>query len=133
MLKITVLVLLVVVNTFYVDAEIKLTCPPPTLVPVCQITCKTDTECNDVENDMCCPTACGGSLCQRAVTLKVREQAEKPGTCPKNPGGHWICSNMCNNDSDCPRKDKCCPNRCGAMVCQKPETELDNEIPAAFM
>uniref|UniRef100_T1HUX6 WAP domain-containing protein n=1 Tax=Rhodnius prolixus TaxID=13249 RepID=T1HUX6_RHOPR len=131
MLKLTLLVVFCVVQTFCSDSL--LTCPPPTLIPVCRITCKTDTECADLENEMCCPTACGGSLCQRAVTLKVREQGLKPGTCPKSPSGPWICSNMCSTDSDCHRKDKCCPNRCGAMVCQKPELDVsENEIPSIF-
>ncbi|CAH0407479.1 unnamed protein product [Chilo suppressalis] len=51
----------------------------------------------------------------------------KKGRCPEYPHGVWVCTHSCTGDSDCPRTLKCCPNRCGALTCQRPESD---EVPA---
>ncbi|KAL1123335.1 hypothetical protein AAG570_002420 [Ranatra chinensis] len=93
-------------------------CPPPTPVQVCDPTCADDQECAGIYK--CCPTACGGAICTLPVTAS-RSNRVKPGSCPAKKSGPWICSNMCSTDADCRGNLKCCPNRCGALVCTAPE------------
>lgn len=54
------------------------------------------------------------------MELKILFSVKK-GRCPEEPRGAWVCSDTCTGDSDCPRTLKCCPNRCGALKCQRPE------------
>ncbi|XP_063533520.1 WAP four-disulfide core domain protein 2-like [Cydia strobilella] len=97
-------------------------CPPTLSVDVCDGLCSTANPCVNA-TQLCCPTDCGGSMCVDAVTKRIFEDVVKPGRCPENPGGVWVCSHMCTSDSDCPRSLKCCANRCGAFTCQKPAPE----------
>ncbi|XP_047984089.1 WAP four-disulfide core domain protein 2-like [Leguminivora glycinivorella] len=97
-------------------------CPPTLSVDVCEGLCSTANPCVNA-TQLCCPTDCGGAMCVDAVTKRHFEDVVKPGRCPENPRGVWVCSHMCTSDSDCPRALKCCANRCGAFVCQKPTQE----------
>ncbi|KAF2894491.1 hypothetical protein ILUMI_11691 [Ignelater luminosus] len=96
------------------------TCPPPANVGVCALTCMQDNQC--AGNAKCCRTSCGGSICARPVLPPPPQtDREKPGTCPEQPEGPWVCSSRCSKDADCRGAKKCCKNRCGAMACMKAE------------
>ncbi|XP_012276272.1 waprin-Phi1 [Orussus abietinus] len=97
-------------------------CPPPLPVQICSRSCLVDAHCESYGK--CCPTSCGGAVCSRPVTQRQPNNYEKPGLCPREPTGRWICSSMCTIDSDCRGMNKCCKNRCGALVCQKPEVNI---------
>ncbi|XP_026737207.1 waprin-Phi1-like [Trichoplusia ni] len=97
-------------------------CPPTLPVDQCDAACGPNTECP--EKQLCCPTACGGAMCVDAMTDRHFVDLVKPGLCPEYPRGPWICTHTCTSDSDCPRTLKCCPNRCGAQACQKPDLVL---------
>uniref|UniRef100_A0A674CQJ0 WAP domain-containing protein n=1 Tax=Salmo trutta TaxID=8032 RepID=A0A674CQJ0_SALTR len=36
-----------------------------------------------------------------------------PGVCPRRRWGMGICAELCSNDSDCHKDEKCCYNGCG--------------------
>ncbi|XP_071631730.1 antileukoproteinase isoform X1 [Temnothorax longispinosus] len=98
-------------------------CPPALPVQFCGRSCYVDGHCAGIGK--CCPTRCGGSICSMPVTMTRPAQTdEKPGSCPSVPKGRWVCSSTCNGDNDCRGDLKCCKNRCGALACQKPETEV---------
>ncbi|KAJ8733113.1 hypothetical protein PYW08_001411 [Mythimna loreyi] len=95
-------------------------CPPTLPVDVCDASCGPENPCTN-QKQLCCPTACGGSMCVDAMSPRHFVDLVKPGLCPEYPRGPWVCSHTCTSDSDCPRALKCCPNRCGALACQKPD------------
>uniref|UniRef100_A0A674CPN5 WAP domain-containing protein n=1 Tax=Salmo trutta TaxID=8032 RepID=A0A674CPN5_SALTR len=37
----------------------------------------------------------------------------KPGVCPRRRWGMGNCAELCSNDSDCHKDEKCCYNGCG--------------------
>ncbi|XP_063227875.1 WAP four-disulfide core domain protein 2-like [Bacillus rossius redtenbacheri] len=92
-------------------------CSPASALQVCAFVCRSDLECPGYFK--CCPTACGGFVCSKPVTARARP-AVKPGACPAEPGGPWVCSSRCAVDTDCRGALKCCRNRCGALACQRP-------------
>ncbi|CAH2244792.1 waprin-Phi1-like [Pararge aegeria] len=96
-------------------------CPPTLSVEICDAKCGPTTPCNSTQ--LCCPTACGGSMCVDPMTQRHFVTLVKAGKCPEFPRGVWVCSHSCTGDSDCPRALKCCPNRCGALTCQRAEVE----------
>ncbi|XP_072939938.1 whey acidic protein-like isoform X2 [Epargyreus clarus] len=96
-------------------------CPPTLSVDICDAACGPNVQCGGKQ--ICCPTACGGAMCVDPMTKRHFVNLVKDGRCPEYPRGPWVCSHTCTGDSDCPRKLKCCPNRCGALTCQKPEAE----------
>ncbi|CAG9559626.1 unnamed protein product [Danaus chrysippus] len=102
-----------------VSSAEKGSCPPTLSVDICDASCGLTHPCNTTQ--ICCPTACGGAMCVDPMTTRHFVTLEKPGNCPEYPRGVWICSHTCTGDSDCPRTLKCCPNRCGAFTCQRPE------------
>ncbi|CAB3239532.1 unnamed protein product [Arctia plantaginis] len=95
-------------------------CPPTLPVDICEPACGPEIPCEGEQ--LCCATACGGSMCVDAVTARHFVDYVKPGNCPEFPRGPWVCTHTCTSDSDCPRKLKCCANRCGALTCQRPES-----------
>ncbi|XP_063824402.1 WAP four-disulfide core domain protein 2-like [Ostrinia nubilalis] len=97
-------------------------CPPTLPVDICTAACGPATPCVNT-TQLCCPTACGGAMCVDPVTQRHFLTLVKKGSCPEYPRGVWVCSHSCTGDSDCPRALKCCPNRCGALTCQRPESE----------
>ncbi|XP_012268054.2 waprin-Phi1-like [Athalia rosae] len=115
------------VNDYY--AEKSGSCPPPLPVEICTQACYVDGHCQG--NGKCCPTSCGGTICSRPVTMRKPVPVVKRGSCSAIPTGRWVCTPTCSSDGDCPGVRKCCKNRCGAMVCQKPEAEVmaSMEIP----
>ncbi|XP_017880212.1 WAP four-disulfide core domain protein 2-like [Ceratina calcarata] len=102
-------------------------CPPPMPVQICTQSCFSDSQCLGIGK--CCPTNCGGSVCAKPVTTRQTTAPEKPGNCPAVPKGRWVCSPTCTVDADCRGKLKCCINRCGAMACQPPELESEENAP----
>ncbi|GJQ81673.1 hypothetical protein Trydic_g8549 [Trypoxylus dichotomus] len=75
-------------------------CPPNVQISQCQRTCYDDRYCSG--NLRCCRTACGGTTCVEPVTSRQRQSYQvKPGYCPSNPVGPWVCSNRCLVDGDC--------------------------------
>ncbi|XP_059049741.1 waprin-Phi1-like [Achroia grisella] len=96
-------------------------CPPTLPVDICEGQCSLSRPCDG--SQLCCPTACGGSMCVDAMTRRHFVNFVKKGRCPEFPRGVWVCTHTCTGDSDCPRALKCCPNRCGALTCQKPEAD----------
>ncbi|KAL0882650.1 hypothetical protein ABMA27_001085 [Loxostege sticticalis] len=103
-------------------------CPPTLSVDICTPECGLTTPCVNT-TQLCCPTACGGAMCVDPMTQRHFTTLVKKGRCPEFPRGVWVCSHSCTGDSDCPRALKCCPNRCGALTCQKPDA--DEASPAA--
>ncbi|RVE44186.1 hypothetical protein evm_011141 [Chilo suppressalis] len=101
-------------------------CPPTLPVDICEATCGPASPCSNT-TQICCPTACGGAMCVDPVTQRHFVTLVKKGRCPEYPHGVWVCTHSCTGDSDCPRTLKCCPNRCGALTCQRPESD---EVPA---
>ncbi|KAG6450128.1 hypothetical protein O3G_MSEX006410 [Manduca sexta] len=104
-------------------------CPPTLPVDLCEPECGPTALCNSTQ--LCCPTACGGAMCVDAMTRRNFVNLVKNGRCPEFPRGPWICSHTCTGDYDCPRTLKCCHNRCGALTCQKPETDYSPTVPPA--
>nr|XP_053604004.1 waprin-Phi1-like [Plodia interpunctella] len=96
-------------------------CPPTLPVDICNAQCGPNAACEGKQ--LCCPTACGGSMCVDAMTKRHFTTFIKKGRCPEYPRGPWVCTHTCTSDSDCPRTLKCCPNRCGAQACQRPELD----------
>ncbi len=44
----------------------------------------------------------------------------KPGVCPRKNlevAVSGVCAEMCFDDRDCPKNQKCCSNGCGLMKC----------------
>ncbi|XP_047022442.1 waprin-Phi1-like [Helicoverpa zea] len=97
-------------------------CPPTLPVDLCDAACGPEQPCAN-DKQLCCPTACGGAMCVDAMTERHFVDLVKPGLCPEYPRGPWVCTHTCTSDSDCPRALKCCPNRCGAQACQKPDPD----------
>ncbi|KAG1962091.1 WAP four-disulfide core domain protein [Pimephales promelas] len=77
--------------------------------------CANDSECP--KNLKCCGTACGGTRCTTPVTVK-------PGVCPKTNGELIRCirkdDELCADDSECPKNQKCCSTACGGTRCTAP-------------
>ncbi len=51
-----------------------------------------------------------------AVVCHVLCMSAKPGVCPNNnleDAVSGVCAEMCSDDSDCPKNQKCCSNGCG--------------------
>ncbi|GFG36460.1 hypothetical protein Cfor_11483 [Coptotermes formosanus] len=94
-------------------------CPPPVAIGICDMTCFSDSHCEG--SNKCCRTGCGGTFCTFPVTVRTNVNRAKPGRCPENPSGPWVCSSTCRVDGDCRGRSKCCQNRCGALACAKPE------------
>ncbi len=95
----------------------------------------------------CCPTGCGGQICQEpvgstttkatATTTPTPTPTTKPGSCPV-PTGPGVCVIACSSDADCceflkyidlssnsrPQNIagvlKCCTTGCGGRICQSP-------------
>ncbi|XP_054001935.1 WAP four-disulfide core domain protein 2-like [Hylaeus anthracinus] len=101
-------------------------CPPALPVQICSQSCFSDSHCQGIGK--CCSTSCGGTVCSRPVTMRQTVSPEKPGSCPAEPKGRWVCSPTCSVDSDCRGTSKCCKNRCGALACQKPDVELIESV-----
>ncbi|XP_073942440.1 whey acidic protein-like isoform X2 [Choristoneura fumiferana] len=97
-------------------------CPPTISAHICDALCGPAAPCANT-TQLCCPTDCGGSMCVDPMTQRHFVNIVKPGRCPLEPRGVWVCSHTCTGDSDCPRALKCCANRCGALACQKPDAE----------
>ncbi|CAF1118281.1 unnamed protein product [Rotaria sp. Silwood1] len=59
--------------------------------------------------------------------LVGKDNVAKKGKCPlpssKQNHQYWnLCDgHFCDVDNDCPRKQKCCPNKCGTPLCIKPK------------
>ncbi|CAH1647284.1 unnamed protein product [Spodoptera littoralis] len=115
-----ILLVLSLVSISSCDPDKTGSCPPSLPVDICDETCLSEIPCSKPKQ-LCCPTACGGAICVDAMTHRNKVDEVKPGLCPEKPRGPWICTNMCTSDSDCRRVLKCCPNRCGAFACQKPD------------
>ncbi|CAK1599091.1 unnamed protein product [Parnassius mnemosyne] len=113
-------VLLAAVTLYVVRCEPG-SCPPTLSVDICEAACGPSEPCNG--NQLCCPTVCGGAMCVDPMTKRHFTTLVKKGRCPEYPRGPWVCSHTCTSDSDCPRTLKCCPNRCGALTCQKPDPD----------
>ncbi|XP_075211074.1 antileukoproteinase-like [Lycorma delicatula] len=96
-----------------------LSCPPATVIDICDYQCNSDNECGG-GSLKCCPTACGGTFCVLPVSARRNMNLVKPGFCPEVPKGPWVCANRCTNDGDCVGRAKCCQNRCGALACMLP-------------
>ncbi|XP_043522300.1 waprin-Phi1-like isoform X1 [Frieseomelitta varia] len=107
---------------FRYDFEKPGSCPPPLPVQICSQSCFSDAQCSDIGK--CCPTNCGGFICTKPVTKVEAVSREKPGSCPAEPKGRWVCSSTCSVDNHCRGTLKCCKNRCGALACQKPDVEV---------
>ncbi|KAG1962196.1 WAP four-disulfide core domain protein, partial [Pimephales promelas] len=79
--------------------------------------CVGDSECP--KNQKCCGTACGGTRCTAPVTVK-------PGVCPKTNAELVLCirkdDELCADDSECPKNQKCCGTPCGGTRCTAPVT-----------
>ncbi|KPJ05968.1 Whey acidic protein [Papilio machaon] len=101
-------------------------CPPTLSVDICEAACGPGLACEG--SKMCCPTACGGAMCVDPMTQRHFITLVKKGRCPEYPRGPWVCSHTCTSDSDCPRALKCCPNRCGALTCQKPDPDEPTDV-----
>ncbi|RZC33556.1 waprin-Rha1 [Asbolus verrucosus] len=112
---------LIVFLLIFVDGQRKPgDCPPVFNMGVCEMTCFNDFHCEGAFK--CCRTTCGGTLCTVALAaVRPYLRRDKPGNCPEEPNGPWVCSSRCAYDSDCRGRKKCCQNRCGAMACTKPE------------
>ncbi|KAI8492387.1 hypothetical protein Bbelb_298400 [Branchiostoma belcheri] len=58
---------------------------------------------------------------------------QKDGSCPPvDLDSFGLCADLCDADRDCPGELLCCPNACGATVCQEPvlhSTEAPPEPP----
>ncbi|XP_076445861.1 uncharacterized protein LOC143283502 [Babylonia areolata] len=130
-------------------------CPVPdtSVGGICASTCNTDSDCKG--NDKCCKNGCGATVCQAPIpscefvkcgpgqtcvlqpVVCVRhpcypqpvcvDSGPKPGHCPVPDSYYRLqqCQSTCNKDRDCPGKDKCCRNSCGASTCQTPVTLCD--------
>ncbi|CAH1241351.1 WFIKKN2 [Branchiostoma lanceolatum] len=65
-----------------------------------------------------------GSFVLLAVFAAAYGQAffrQKDGSCPPvDPDSFGPCADLCEADRDCPGELLCCPNACGATVCQEP-------------
>ncbi|XP_050343569.1 WAP four-disulfide core domain protein 2-like [Nymphalis io] len=116
-----------VIATSVALASCRGSCPPTLSVDICEATCGPQAPCNSTT--LCCPTACGGAMCVDPMTERHFVTLVKKGRCPEYPRGVWICSHTCTGDSDCPRSLKCCPNRCGAQTCQRPDADEDMPQP----
>ncbi|XP_049870018.1 WAP four-disulfide core domain protein 2-like [Pectinophora gossypiella] len=121
------LTVLALIGLFGISASLQGSCPPTLTVDLCDPACGPSKPCN--ETQLCCPTACGGSMCVDPVSERHVVTLVKAGHCPENPQGVWVCAHSCTGDSDCPRTLKCCHNRCGALRCMKPEYHEDNTVP----
>ncbi|XP_075971975.1 uncharacterized protein LOC142973837 [Anticarsia gemmatalis] len=120
-------VLLIVLSLVAVSASQKPrqtgSCPETLPVDICGAACGPQIPCKD--NKLCCPTACGRSMCVDPMTERHLVDYVRPGNCPKIPRGGWESgTHTCTSDSDCPWSLKCCTNNCGAQTCQRPETTL---------
>ncbi|KAK7128575.1 hypothetical protein R3I94_016967 [Phoxinus phoxinus] len=77
-----------------------------------EVLCAADSECP--KNQKCCSTECGGRQCTAPVTVK-------PGECPKTNGELIRCSKkdeeLCADDSECPKNQKCCSTACSGHQC----------------
>ncbi|KAI7790143.1 putative WAP four-disulfide core domain protein 3-like [Triplophysa rosa] len=47
----------------------------------------------------------------------------KPGVCPRRRPRPGLCAELCANDGDCPRNQKCCSTGCGHQ-CTSPHTTV---------
>ncbi|XDV45662.1 hypothetical protein PO909_013720 [Leuciscus waleckii] len=79
--------------------------------------CASDSECPD--NQKCCSTMCNGLDCMAPVRVK-------PGVCPRTNYEVVRCKRkgeeLCADDSECPKKEKCCSTACGGRQCTAPVT-----------
>ncbi|XDV45635.1 hypothetical protein PO909_013699 [Leuciscus waleckii] len=88
--------------------------------------CADDSDC--ANNEKCCSTACGGRQCVAPVTAK-------PGVCPIISNAEVLCLRkgevpLCADDSECPRKEKCCSTVCGGRQCTAPVTANPGVCPS---
>ncbi|KHJ47169.1 hypothetical protein D918_02735 [Trichuris suis] len=89
-------------------------CPPHPLVDVVNATCKHDHECGSFKK--CCQVQ-NGSQCIHASF----EKGKHSGYCPEVKDDLKLKdAKLCNGDSDCFGKLKCCPTST-ALRCQAPE------------
>ncbi|XP_038060820.1 cysteine-rich motor neuron 1 protein-like isoform X2 [Patiria miniata] len=89
------------------------TCPEVTGdgAGICVEACTADSNCTGSEK--CCRNGCGHQ-CLEPVNRPVVRAGECPiGTLPEGVNG--ICSDMCQEDSDCLDNQKCCSNGCGRV------------------
>lgn len=88
----------------------------------CVNNCTVDGDCS--YGQKCCytPVTPCGYRC-----LQAKENKPKSGTCPPSQSDQnimdWLLcdAHLCDVDGDCKCKKKCCPNKCGALVCISPE------------
>jgi hypothetical protein len=88
----------------------------------CVDSCSTSND-TCAAGQKCCytPIAPCGYRCQVG-----KDNKPKPGSCPSSQSeqtiSNWyLCdANLCDVDSDCSCRKKCCANKCGSKVCIKP-------------
>ncbi|XP_035657566.1 WAP, Kazal, immunoglobulin, Kunitz and NTR domain-containing protein 2-like [Branchiostoma floridae] len=55
---------------------------------------------------------------------------QKDGSCPPvDLDSFGLCADLCDADGDCPGELLCCPNACGATVCQEPVLQTTEAPP----
>ncbi|KAK2161324.1 hypothetical protein NP493_1590g00049 [Ridgeia piscesae] len=126
-------------NRFKSKAECEKKCKPVVCSPImCLMYCEFGFQLNSDGCPICkCLLPCQDVKCksdEKCIVIKKRPpkakcvKRVKPGTCPALPKTPPVrCAkprHKCADDSDCPRRKKCCVNICLARTCVNPAVDV---------